>query len=105
VQTLPRIFGDKGVFVEPDEQTLASLDEQTRERLNGVRVAYNNLLTAQTAEKAATDEIANALQAITDAEAYSKRHYPPETQYDLWLANFGSPEQRRQAALRKAGVK
>ena len=92
--TLPRIFGDNGIFLEPDAATLASLDEQTRERLDGVRTAYSNLKTAQAAEKAALDEIADALQAIADAENYCKRHFPPQTQHDLWLDQKRERERR-----------
>ncbi len=102
MQSLPRIFGDKGVFVEPSAEVLAGLDEPTRARLDAVRTAYNNLLDAQTAEKAATNEIADAGQAVEDAEAYRKKHYPPATFYDEWVHNFGSPEAKRAHSLRKA---
>ncbi len=102
-QTLPRIFGDRGAFVEPDAATLAALDEPTRARLDAVRTAYNALLVAQTDEKAATDEIADSLQALDDAEAYRKRNFPPATQHDLWIENFGNEDQRRDLARRRAG--
>jgi hypothetical protein len=103
MQNFPKIFGDKGVFVEPDAQTLASLDEPTRARLDAVRTAYNDLLDAQAAEKAATDEITNAAQAVEDATAYRNKFYPPATQHDLWIENFGSAEAKRALALRRAG--
>jgi hypothetical protein len=89
-----RLFTDKGVLIEPDAATLASLDPQTRERYIGVRDAYNNVKSAQAAEQAALDEITDAQQAIIDAEAYSKRHFPPQTQHDLWLDQKRERERR-----------
>jgi len=99
---LPRIFGDNGAFIEPSPEVIAQLDAPTRARLDAVRTAYNNLLAAQAAEKAATDEVQNALQAIEDAEAYRKRHYPPQSQHDLWIETFGSVEARQKLAQRRA---
>ena len=81
---LPRIFGDNGVFIEPDAETLAALDEPTRARLDGVRTAFKNVKAAQAAEQAALDLIADAQDAIIEAENYSKAHFKPQTQHDLW---------------------
>jgi hypothetical protein len=92
--TLPRIFGDNQTFIEPSEQILASLDEPTRARLDGVRTAVSNLKSAQAAEQAAIDEIGDAEQAIADATAYSKKHFPPQTQHDLWLDQKRERERR-----------
>ncbi|HXR23921.1 MAG TPA: hypothetical protein VN742_01080 [Candidatus Binataceae bacterium] len=103
---LPRIFGDNQAFIEPSAEILASLDEPTRARLDGVRQASDNLKKAQAAEQAAVDDIADAERTIADATAYSKKHFPPQTPHDLWLENFGSKEDReRRAAMRKAGIK
>jgi hypothetical protein len=91
---LPRIFGDNQTFVEPNAQVIASLDQPTRARLDGVRTATNNLKSAQAAEKAAIDEIGDAEQAIAEATAYSKKHFPPEQFHDLWLAQKRERERR-----------
>jgi hypothetical protein len=99
---LPRLFDERGAFIEPSEQVIAGLDEQTRQRLDAVRAAYSDLLIAQTDEKAATDEIANSVQALDDAEAYRKTLYQ-EKQHDQWIDNFGNADQRRALALRRAG--
>jgi hypothetical protein len=92
--SLPRIFGDNGVFLEPSEQVIASLDAPTRARLDDVRTAFNNVTKAQAAEKAAVDDITDTLEIIADAEAYSKRHFPPQTQHDLWLDQKRERERR-----------
>jgi hypothetical protein len=92
--TLPRIFGDNQTFVEPSAQVLAGLDEATRARLDGVRIAVGNLKSAQAAEQAAINEIGDAEQAIADATAYSKKHFPPQTQHDLWLDQKRERERR-----------
>jgi hypothetical protein len=92
--TLPRIFGDNQTFVEPSAQVLASLDEPTRARLDGVRTATDNLKSAQADEKAAIDEIADAEREIETTTAYSKRHFPPQTYHDLWLAQKRERERR-----------
>ncbi len=102
MMNLPRIFGDKGAFIEPDAATLAALDEPTRARLDAVRSAYDDLLVAQEDEKAATVDVGDALQAVEDATAYNKRHFPPMTQHDLWVENFGNEDQRRDLARRRA---
>jgi hypothetical protein len=91
---LPRIFGDNQTFVEPSADVLASLDKPTLQRLAGVRTAVANLKTAQADEQAAIDEIANAEQAVEDATAYSKKHFPPQTQHDLWLDQKRERERR-----------
>jgi hypothetical protein len=91
---LPRILGDNQTFVEPSEQILASLDKPTLERLDGVRTAVRNLKSAQAEVQSAIDEIANAEEAIADATAYSKRHFPPQTQHDLWLDQKRERERR-----------
>ncbi len=101
---LPQIhlFGDKGVWLEPSGAIKAQLDEPTLARLDGVRAAYDNLKDAEAAEKAATAEVEDALRALSDAEAASKRLYK-DTAHDLWIDNFGSPEARRALAQRRAG--
>jgi hypothetical protein len=96
---LPQIFGPKGVFVEPSDTS--GLDAPTLERLDGVRVAYRNLETAQSAEQAAADNIATCLAAIKTAEDYRSAHYPPDTFRDLWVSSFGSEKEKQRHAARK----
>ena len=82
---LPRIFGDRGVFVEPSPEQIQALDAPTRQRLNGVRTAFANMKSAEAAEQAAKDDIIRMVQKIEDLEAYSKKNFKPQTQHDLWL--------------------
>lgn len=92
--TLPRIFGDNGVFVEPSSEQIKALDAPTRERLNGVRTVFANMKSAETDEKAAKDDIVRTLQTIEDLEAYSKQNFKPQTQHDLWLDQKRERERR-----------
>ncbi len=103
MMNLPRIFGDKGAFYRagrgncsPRSTSRRALDS------DAVRSAYDDLLVAQEDEKAATVDVGDALQAVEDATAYNKRHFPPMTQHDLWVENFGNEDQRRDLARRRA---
>jgi len=83
---LPRIFDDKGRFIEPPTD---GLDEQTLARLAGVRATYGNLKATESAEQAALATINETTQALADLEAYAAKHHPPSTFLDEWRANFG----------------
>jgi hypothetical protein len=97
----PRIFNDKGAFVEPDD--VSGLNAATLERLDGVRSAYGNLKAANDAEQAAVQAINDCLEAAKEAEDYRSAHFPPSTPHDEWIINFGNSEQRRQLAERRKG--
>jgi len=99
MQDLPRIFNEKGAFIEPDN---TGLDAPTLERLDAVRSAYQTYRAAEAHEKATFDEVNDAANYLSDLETYSRKLYPPQTQHDLWLENFGSPEARARAAQRRA---
>ncbi len=102
MENLPALFDQKGVFIEPSAEVLGQLDDATRARLDAVRSTYDALQRVEADEKAATDEVANAVQALDDAEAYRKKHHPPATFQDEWMANFGRPDQQRRYAAQKA---
>jgi hypothetical protein len=101
MQNTPTIFNSRGEYVEPSD--LAGLDPQQLERLNGVRVAYGNLKTAQEAEAAAVQAINDCLEAAKAAEKYRSDHFPPSTPHDEWILNFGGAEQKRKLFERMKG--
>ena len=99
---LPEIFNSKAEFVEPAD--LTGLDAATVARLDGVRVAYRNLKSAQDSERAAVQTITDCTQSAADAEAYRNKYFPPSTPHDEWITNFGNAAQRRDLARRRAGL-
>ena len=99
MQSLPRLFTDRGVLIA-DVDTSA-MDGPTLARFNAIKIAYSANVAAQQALDAAFNEVTDSLDAVKAAESYSDARWPRTSFHDEWLNAFGSPEAR---AKRRARV-
>jgi hypothetical protein len=99
MQPLPRLFSDKGVFVEPDDVT--GLDAPTLALLETVRTAYHATRVADAAMVDAIAELAASEAAVKNTQTYFAAHYPPQTFHSLFLETFGGKEAERRGYVRK----
>lgn len=83
---IPRIFDDNGALIEIDASKLRA---PMRERYAAIVAAYAANQAREAELDAAHAEVSDALEAVTNTEAYYRAHFPPQTAYDLWKENFG----------------
>jgi hypothetical protein len=82
----PRIFDDKGKFIEPADTS--GLDAPLLALLDTVRTEYR---ATQAAEQAFTDacaEVTASANAVTVTKTYHDAHFPPQSFHELWRENF-----------------
>jgi hypothetical protein len=91
----PRIFDDNGRLIPIDPSTLPP---DIRERYTAVRNAYELNAKAEHDLADAQEAAKVALVAANNTREYVLAHFPPQTQHDLWVENFGNgPHETKRA--------
>jgi hypothetical protein len=79
---LPPMFSSRGAFTPWDEQTLASVDDATRDRYCAVQSAHAESVAADDELKAAEGRVVSLVKDVRDAESFVRDNWPPMSAVD-----------------------